>query len=130
MVKKKHSIHLDDDIYISLRAEQLNKVDKVPLRQLLRRYVSEGIERDRELSNFKKALDNHFQNSENAESFKQYLNSRFIDNLIQFLDDTRPSYKDIAAMNAAILFWNLKARDFFSVIMTYAKYGLSDLKGD
>lgn len=123
---KMHSIHIDDDIYTLLKVEQHRRRLKIPLRHLVQDYIMKGIE----TGNFEQALVTHFENSENPQSFRQYLNSSFISDLIRLLDVTRPTYKDLASMNAALIYWNIEPREFFKTFIVYAKYGLSDLKED
>lgn len=129
-MKKTHSIHIDDDVYTVLREAQGRQKDKISLRRLLQRYVREGILREKKLSNFDNALAVYFENSEDSTGFKEYLNSSSIGALIRLLDATRPTYHDIALMDATIMVWQIKSREFFKTLLVYARYGFSDLKGE
>lgn len=130
MTEKTHSMHIDDKIYTLLREAQGGQKDKISLRQLLHRYVREGIQREKELNNFETVLNTHFENSDDAEGFKEYLNSSGVDALVRLLDATRPTYHDIALMDATIMVWQIKSREFFKTLLVYARYGFSDLKGN
>lgn len=128
MTKKSHSMHLDDDVYTLLKETQDRRKDKISLRRLLQDYVVTGIQRDKDLANFDVALNTHFENSDNPVEFKRYLNSSFIGSLIRLLDISQPTYQDIAVMDAFIIFWKIPPKEFFKTLMTYARYGMSDLK--
>lgn len=128
MKKKTKSMHLDENIYQMLKSEQTRRKEKISLRQLLQRYVRTGIERDRELNNFDRALNVHFENSDDPAEFREYLNSSFVTSLIRLLDSCQPTYNDIALMEATILFWGIQSREFFKTLLTYARYGMADLK--
>lgn len=128
MAKKTFSVHIDDDVYTLLREVQGRQKEKISLRQLLQGYVRAGIQRDNELSNFDKALSVHFENSNDPVEFKDYLNSSFVGFLIRLLDMSQPTYQDLAMMDATIVFWKIQPREFFKTLLTYARYGLADLK--
>lgn len=130
MTNKTHSAHIDADVYQMLRDEQARRPDKISLRQLLQGYIREGIQRDKELNTFDNALSVHIDNSDDPKGFKEYLNSSIIGALIRLLDVTRPTYQDIAMIDATLVFWKIPPKEFFKTLLTYARFGLGELKGE
>jgi len=126
--KKVHPINLDEDIFELLKAEQKRR-NKTPLRHIVHSLIREGLERQRNLGRFDDELEKHIASSSDK-SFLQYLNSPFIGDLIRLLDETRPTYQDIAVMSASIVYWGIKSREFFKTVMVYSKFGVTTMKGD
>ena len=128
MTKNLHPINLDNDVYQLLKDEQKHR-DKVPLRHLVHSLIREGLERKKDLGRFDEELQKHIASSVDK-SFLEYLNSSYIGDLIRLLDETRPTYQDIAIMSASIIYWGIKSREFFKTVMVYSKFGVTTMKGD
>jgi hypothetical protein len=120
-------MNLSEKTYTILKREQKRRVEKISLKQLAASLIEEAINYQSKLGTFEKELNKHVEVSENKD-FLEYLNSPLCGELIRLLDQTRPTYQDIAAMSAMLIFLKIKSREFFKVIVTYARYGLSQMQ--
>ena len=80
------------------------------------------------MQQFEKAVDAAIRQSKDPDGFQQYLSQIYIVDLLVFLDATRPTYRDVATLQATMQFWGIKAFEFFETLLTYAKFGLSELQ--
>lgn len=129
MPQKQYSINIDENLYRLLRAEQKRRKVTIPIRAILQEFFWKGFKSEQQYGKFHASLKKHLEITGDR-SFIEYLNSSFVGELIKFLDDTRPSYQDITSMAMALMFFDLEPKKFFITLVTYARYGLVQMKGE
>lgn len=107
----------------------VSKLGARSMRSLLAQLVNDAYKHS-SLITFDRALTEALRQSSDLVGFEQYLEQPHIVDLLTLLDSTRPRYKDIAMMQATLLFWDIEPRQFFETLMTYAKFGLAEFKGE